>query len=550
MRLTDTIVGAIEDAGVDTVFGLPCEQMDPYYAALDESDVRHILARSEASAAIMADGYARASGGLGVADGVGGPGASQLGIGLVEADGASSPVLAITGDNPRDTRGNEVIQDGDNGAILDPYVKSSYDPATPERAVEDAAAAIREALAGVPAPTHLNLTGDLIAHEFEDGEAPSMPAFDRAFPTGRPAPDADALAAAVDALDDSERPVIVSGEGSLRSKAFDAVDGLARTLEAPVVTSMNGKGIVDETSDYAAGVAGRWGFCQVANDAVEEADTILVLGARMGELSTVDWTLYPEDATIVHVDLDPEWLGKTQAVDIPIQADVRAGASALAERVSATDARAERIERIAREREAWYEGHMDALTSDDVPIKPQRVFHEIENALPPEGVLVSATSFTGFFTGAFYRVREPGVGYIQARGSDGINYCLPQALGVQAARPDVPVVAASGDGAIGYHIAELETAVREDLPITLVVVNNQAFGSSKMSQMATSNVDNSTDLDPGTNYAAVAEGFGCDGQVIEDPDELPDAMAEAVASDHPTVLDVRVELYATPPVLV
>src|SRR6056297_3931950 len=141
-RVTDRIVSLFEQAGVDTVFGFPCEQMDPYYASLADSDLRHVLARSEAGAAMMADGYARTTFRAGVVDGVGGPGAANIGAGLVEADGASSPVVAVTGDNSRHTRGREVIQDADNEAILSPHVGASLEPATPTRAVEAAHRAV------------------------------------------------------------------------------------------------------------------------------------------------------------------------------------------------------------------------------------------------------------------------------------------------------------------------------------------------------------------------------------------------------------------------
>lgn len=549
MRLTDAVVGTFEAAGVDTVFGFPCEQMDPYYASLAESGVRHVLARSEASAAMMADGYARTGFRAGVVDGVGGPGAANLGVGLIEASGASSPVVAVTGDNSRHTRGREVIQDADNEAILGPHVVASYDPETPARAVEASRQVVREAVTGVPSPVHLNLTEDVLAAEIDEDDwtAPDVSA---EFPATRPEPEAGAVAEAAEILDDAERPVVIAGEGALRSRAWDAVTDLAHSLDAPVATSMNGKGAIAETDDHAVGVAGRWGFCRVANDAVSEADAILAVGCRLGELTTVGWSLLPEDASLVHVDLDPAWLGKTYEADVPIMADVRATVEQLAERVSGDPARADRIESLAEARREWFESHEDDLESDAQPIRPQRVFREVERRTPDDAIVVSATSFTGFFTGAFYRVREAGVKYLQARGSDGINYCLPQALGVQVANPDTAVVAVSGDGGIGYHIADLETAVREELPVTVVVANNQSLGSSKVSQMATTNTTLSTDFAPETDYAEVARGFGCEAAVVEDPADLPDLLGEAVDSDDPWLLDVRVDPYASPPVLV
>jgi len=546
-RTTDTIAALFERAGVETVFGFPCEQMDPYYASLDAADVRHVLARSEASAALMADGYARAARRLGVVDGVGGPGAAYLGVGLAEAAGASSPVLALTGGNDTATRGNGVIQDGDNEAILDPFAESTADAETPARAVEAVERAMRLSTAGVPGPTHVNLPEDVMREE-TDREPRADATAD--YPQSRPEPDADTVDEVAALVADADRPVVVAGEGVLRAGASDALTEFAEAADVPVVTSMNGKGAVAETEPYALGVVGRWGFCQVANDAVADADLVVGVGTRFGELTTVGWSLVPEDVPLVHVDLDPEWLGRNYEPTVGVRADLRAALTAFADAATGDTARADRVDSLAADRRAWREGFADDLTSDDAPVKPQRVMGELNDRVPAEGILVSATSLPGFFSGAFYETERAGLHYLQARGSDGINVCLPQALGVQAARPDTPVVALSGDGGIGYHIADLETAVREDLPVTVVVTNNDSLGSSKMSQMGTYNVDVSTDFHPGVDYAQVARGFGCAGERIEDPDRFGPALSEAIAADEPTLLDVQVDPFAAPPILV
>ncbi|MFC3957095.1 thiamine pyrophosphate-binding protein [Halovivax cerinus] len=557
-RVTDRIVDCFERAGVETVFGFPCEQLDPYYASLADSDLRHVLARSEASAALMADGYARASRSIGIVDGVSGPGAAYIGAGLCEAAGASSPVLALTGGNDRETRGKGVIQDADNEAILDPFTKTTADAETPGRAVEAVEAAMREATGGVPGPAHVNLPEDVVRAETDHEPRDDL---DATFPAARPRPSPAEIDAVLENLSDADRPVILAGEGIVRANAADELSAFAKRTNTPVVTSMNGKGAVAETAPYALGVVGRWGFCQVANDAVADADLVIGLGTRFGDLTTVGWSLVPEDAAVVHVDRDPAWLGRNYEADVPIGADLRATIDALNERIEAGEEsgladeaafadRADLIDELAAARDAWRESHADEFESDASPITPQRVIAELNRTLPADGVLVSATSFPGFFSGAFYEPAEPGLRYLQARGSDGINACLPQAIGVQLARPDVPVVALSGDGGIGYHIADLETAAREDLPLTVIVTNNESLGSSKMSQMGSYNVDQSTDFEPGIDYAQVARGFGCAGEVIEDPAALPDAVAAAIESDEPTLLDVYVDPYAAPPLLV
>lgn len=546
---TDLIVSLFEDGGVETVFGFPCEQMDPYYSSLADSSLRHVLARSEASAALMADGYARANRTVGVVDGVGGPGAAYIGAGLTEAHGASSPVLALTGDNERDVRGREVIQDADNEAILSPHTEVTFDAESPDRAVEAVESALRQMTTGVPKPAHVNLPGDVF-----DETSAYEPADDLSlsYPQDRPEPNPDRLEAVLDHLAAADAPVVLAGEGVVRAEAAEALTEFAARTNTPVVTSINGKGAVAETDPFALGVVGRWGFCEVANDALEAADLVVGLGTRFGDLTTVGWSLVPDDATVVHVDLDRAWLGKNCDADVAIHADLRATLRALVAAVdeAAYADRESRIESLADRREEWRQSHEDELRSDDEPISPARVVDELDRHVPADGVLVSATSYAGFFSGAFYEVERPGLGYLQARGSDGINVCLPQAIGVQLARPEADVVALSGDGGIGYHLTDLETAAREDLPLTVVVLNNDGLGSSTASQIGTDNFQLSTDFQEGVDYAAVARGLGCEGERIDSVERFEAALPAAIDSDAPTLLDVQVDPYAMPPILV
>lgn len=548
--MTDTttrIVEYFESSGIKTVFGFPCEQMDPYYSSLADSTVRHILGRSEASAALMADGYARASGRVGVVDGVGGPGAAYIGAGLCEAAGASSPVLALTGGNNRPIRGREVIQDGDNEAILAPHTETTFDAESGDRAVAAIHSAIRQITAGVPGPAHVNLPGDILSDEV----AHTPPTIDGSYPRLRPAPTSDEITAIHELLTTAETPLILAGEGVIRADASAELAAFATQTQTPVVTSVNGKGAVPETEPYAIGTVGRWGFCEPANEALENADLVIGVGTRFSDLTTVGWTLIADDADIVHVDRDPEWLGKNYDPAVAVLADIKPTLQALTDAADdvADATRTERIERLASERETWRERHESELTSNESPVKTQRIIGELNRVMPESSVLVSATSFAGFFSAAFYEVKRAGLGYLQARGSDGINVCLPQALGVQVARPDETVVALTGDGGIGYHIADLETAVREKLPVTVIVLNNDGLGSSKASQMASDGFTLSTDFNPDVDYAQVARGFGCQAERIDDSEPFAAALETAVESDEPTLLDVKVNPFTLPPII-
>lgn len=548
MNVADKIVDFFETSEISHLFGFPSEQLEPYYASLSGSELRHVLCRSEAAASIMADGYARTSFKVGICDGVGGCGATNLSIGMIEAKGASSPLLVMTGDNARDVRGKEIIQGANNLNILDELTKNSYDPENGERILQSLKQAIKESITGIPSPVHVNICTDILEEQI-DSEIKKAP--NLKYPAFRPEPDEESVKSAEKILKEAEKPVILSGEGSLRSQAWDEVVKLAEKTHTPVITSMNGKGIIPETNSHSAGVVGKWGCCETANNVIGESDAVLAIGTKLGELTTVGWSNIPEDAKIIHVDLDSEWLGKNYDVDLPIMADIKATISSILDRIDSDDFsdREDRISRISQNKEEWWESNKDDFESDEVPINPARVVSDLYNVFPDDSILVSSTSNSGWFTSAYYRIREPGVKYIQARGSDGINYAFPQALGAKIANPDNPVAVVSGDGGFGYHISELETAVREDLPVTVVLLNNQGLMSSRLSQFANWDTTFSTEFDPDVDYAQIAGGYGCEADLIEDPQNIESALENGLSSDVPTLLDIRVNPDAIPPLI-
>ncbi len=548
MNVSDEIVNFFENSDVSYLFGFPSEQLESYYTSLSGSELRHILCRSEAAASIMADGYARTSFKVGICDGVGGCGATNLSIGMVEAKGASSPLVVMTGDNARDIRGKEVIQGANNIKILNEFTKNSYDPENGERVLHSLKQALKESITGVPAPVHVNICTDLLEEQF-DSRIEGLSNLE--YPAFRPEPDKESVDSAVKILKEAEKPVIVSGEGSIRSQAWEEVLELAEKTHTPVITSMNGKGIIPETNPYSAGVVGKWGCCETANDVIGKSDAILAIGTKLGQLTTAGWSNIPEDAKIIHVNLDSEWLGKNYDVDLPIMADIRATVGKILENIDPDDfaGRKDRISEISQNKDEWRNSKKDDFESDELPINPARVVSDLNKVFPEDTILVSSTSNSGWFTSAYYQVREAGVRYIQARGSDGINYAFPQALGAKVANPDKPVAVVTGDGGFGYHISELETAVREDLPVTVVLLNNQGLMSSKLSQWVNWDVTFSTNFDPGVNYAKIARGYGCEADLIEDPQDIESALENGLSSGVPTLLDIRVNPDAIPPVL-
>jgi acetolactate synthase-1/2/3 large subunit len=446
------------------------------------------------------------------------------------------------------TRRRAGIQDFDQIAILKPFTKESFDLDEPARVDEIISQAFAIATTGAPGPVHVNIPEDVLGSGVEEDEIHPK---DFTFPCHRPFPDEERVRSSVELLAKAEKPTILAGEGVLRSGAWDELLKVAESLKAPVVTSPNAKGAISEKHELSVGPSGKWGACPVANEMLSDADAILAVGNRFGELSTASWTLIPPRAKIIQIGIDPMWLGRNYKVDLPILADAKVALKRLAEELSERKIRANenRFEKIQKMKKDFFEEHESSLNSGEIPINPARVVAELQRAIPKDAIVASETSFTGYYMTAFYQVVEAGPRFIQSRGAHGINYCLPHAIGAKAADPDKCVVAVCGDGGVGYYISELETTVRENLPIVVLVFNNGCLAATKTHQFAKRGFAISQDLSSDTDYAKVAEGFGAEGVVVDEPEDLEGALKSAISSRVSTLIDIRIDPSALPPIL-
>ena len=550
-RVAQTIAQTLKAYGTEYFFFVTGGDQD-LWIALDDAGIRLINCRSEKAATYMADGYARVSGKPGFVYGQYGPGVSNVAAGLADPYWSMSPVISLTTSTRTTSKERYEYQELDQLPMNSAVTRWNKAIVRPERAAEMVRAAIRAATGNPPGTAHLEIPADMLRADID-----SVPIYrDTAFgqvPSLRTAPPAEAVQALVDAVLTAERPVLIAGNGALISQAWNEVQTLAEMLSLPVATSMGGKGSISEDHDLALGVIGRYSR-KVANDLVREADLALVIGCRLGGLVSDSYKVPAPDARILHIDIDTNALGTTYREEISVQADAKLALQAMIDDVSRRGAQRERTSwaQQARERvKAWTNQlHEAAERAPEQPIHPAAVMQALRAALQPADIVAADTGYMGAWTGALYPVTAPGRNYIRAAGS--LGWAFPAALGASLAAPDRKVVCVSGDGGIGYHLGEIETALRCQIPLLVVVLNNSSLAFEYHEQKINWNnrivpqVNDYLDVD----YSAVARAFGAGGSHITNSRDLADAIRDGLAADRLTVLDVRVDKEVPGPVTV
>lgn len=507
--------------------------------------VQPVLAHTEKAAAYMADAYGRVSGRPGVvaAQSVG---AANLAAGLQDAFLGRSPVLAITGRKRTAHQHRNAYQELPHAPLYAPVTKF----AAQVDAAEDLPRAFRQAWSAAvnlpPRPVHLDLNG-LMGEFVETTETAEPPAAlgHWSAPAHRPAPDPQAVRALAKALLSVEKVAIVAGDAAALSGCGPELLAVAQALAAPIATSLGARGIVSTRHPLHVGVVGNYS-APPANEIACAAEMILYVGCDTGDQVTHYWKVpAPGALRIVQIDADPLEFHRSYAAEATVQADPKAALAALA---------AELGPRPARDGAylAWAQGVMEAwraavaprLASDAVAIDPARLAAEITKALPPDGILVADTGYSGIWTGTLVDL-EPTQTYLRAAGS--LGWAFPAALGAKlAAGAARKVVCWSGDGALYYHLPELETARRRGIAVVLVVNNNSGFGQgwpNYLKQAGNRPVAAEQVLRFGpTDFAQVAQGFGVAGIRVERPAEIGPALARALAMDAPVVVDVATDI--------
>jgi len=368
-----------------------------------------------------------------------------------------------------------------------------------------------------------------------------------AVPSYRAPPDPADLAAAASVLASARRLAIVAGAGAMLSCAGEALLRLARRLAAPVATSLGARGIIDTRDPLSVGTVGGYG-APPANEIVHAADCVLVVGSHLGDQPTLDWRVPAPGTRIVQIDADPAEIGRNYPNTLPLPADPRAAVEALAEMIVGTPPD-DAFARWAAGRVAtWRDAMAPHFTSGAVPIRPDRLCAEITAVLPRDAILVADTGYSGIWTATCVELAPPQT-YLRAAGS--LGWSFPAAIGAKCACPDRPVLCFCGDGAIHYHLAELETARRLGLPLVLVINNNAGFGQGlpnvrRLQGNRPGNAEEIIRFGP-TDFARVAEAFGVRGIRVDEPAAIAPALRDALSHPGPVVVDVATDIETRAP---
>lgn len=554
MRVTDYILAAIRDQGVDHCFidlgGLNDTFMPPLTGT---EGLKPIVAAFEGGAAYMADGYSRASGKLGVCFGIGGPGVLNMTTALAAAKVDRSSVLAISGEVARSWEGMGGFQDASGGGIDDIDVLERITGLS----LSTASSAVvphhlRHAITYAKtqrSPAHLSVPVDVqkaqINHDWDPVPQSLLSA---------KFVDDDALDHVVELLDDAENQnvVILAGPGVLHSGGIDALRSFAERFDIPVSTTLSGKGLLPDDHPLSLGVFG-YGGSRWAIDAIraDDVDILLVIGSDLSQRDTMQWDpkMLPSKA-LVHVDADPLLIGRTWASEVPLVANPAIALERLATLDNAAgleagrDKRRSFLEKIRGQGPRRY--NLEDTESDAAPMHPARVITELRNAYPDDGVLCVDSGAHRAWCAEYWDIRQPGT-HFSLTNLGPMGGAIPLGIGAKLAQPERPMMVVTGDGCMLMHGMEIHTAARENIPMIIAVMNNRSYGNIyyRASKMGPG-PEHLTDI-TGIDWVGFAQSMGAAGEKVESPGDVAEAVSRALAHRGPYLLDLPVDkTYPTP----
>ncbi len=537
------VIKALEQEGVEVVFGHPGGAILPAYDPILDSPIRHILARHEQGAGHMAEGYAHATGRVGVAIATSGPGGTNLVTALADAYMDSVPIVAITGQVPTAAVGGDAFQEADITGITMPVTKHNEmvrDPARIPGAIREA---FHIASTGRPGPVLIDLPKDVLNAKtpYQASEVLHLPGYK---PTRRG--NGKMVRAAVKALLSAERPVIYAGGGLVKAQAHEELRRLAERLELPVVTTLMARGVFPDSHPLHLGMPGMHGHWPAVT-AMQRADLLIALGARFDDRVTGNLAAFAPHATVIHVDVDPAEIGKNRQADVPIVGDVRIVLeqllqvleSKLVDGAEAADSQSWR-ETVKQ----WKIDHpLSWQQQPDGPLKPQTVIEAIGQKLAGRGVVVTGVGQHQMWSAQLIRYERPRT-WINSGGLGTMGFCVPAAIGAKVGVGQTPVVAIDGDGSFQMTLQELATAKTEGVNVIFCVVNNGALGMVRQWQELFYN-ERFSQIDLGfdvPDLVKLADAYGIPGFRCERAEDVEPVLDKAFAvADSPVLIDFRVD---------
>ncbi|MFK0382473.1 thiamine pyrophosphate-binding protein [Agrobacterium sp. NPDC090273] len=543
----DTVSGAealvemLAANGVRHVFGLCGDTSLPFYDALHRLDhgMTHILARDERSAGYMAEAYAKVSGKVGVCEGPSGGGATYLLPAVVEANESSVPVLGITSDVPVTSRGRYPLTELDQQRLYGSLTKWNGTADLPSQVPGLVRAAFRAMTTGRAGATHICMPYDIQKQRLDASALWVQPGHD-SYPASRSVPARAEIVAAAQMLRKADNPVLICGGGVMLSGGTAELAALAELLDAPVCTTVTGKGTIAESHPLAGGVVGANGGTPESRAIVEAADLVMFVGCRAGSTTTENWRVPSNNIPIIHLDIDASVIGANYKVASILVGDAKASLSELTNAL--TDHR-KRHGNTAKERvaaaQAAKRNRLAALAADETkPLVPERILQALNRIATPETIVVADPGTPCPYVSCYFEIQKAGRSFLTNRAHGALGYSLSAAIGAWYAKPDSKVVAIMGDGSFGFTVGELETVARLGIPLVIIVVSNATFGWIKASQK--SGYDEryfSVDFTL-TDHARIAAGNGIESYTVADPLDLEPRLREAFASDRAVLIDI------------
>lgn len=546
----------LERLGVEVVFGLTGHTIIGMLDALGKSRIRYVSTRHEQVAAHAADGYARATGKPGVLLTHLGPGLTNAATGVANAALDSIPMVVIAGDVQSYFHGRHphqevnLHQDADQYQIYRPFCKRVYRVGNARDLPRVIERAFHLAVTGRPGPVLVDVPMDVFSTSLPIDAFAKLPA-----EVARPSIDPATADRIVAALAAAERPVLYAGGGVLSARASAELAALAEALELPIAHSLMGKGVVREDHPLLLGMTGFWGT-PIANEKCRTADVILGVGTRFAEANSSSWdprfTFSIPPTRLIHIDADEAEIGRNFPTELGVVADAKLALAALAAAAAATKHRNRgslRLE-IAQGRRAFAANWADQYNSTQFPMRPERILRELRQAVPEDGYIVTDVGWNKNGVGQQFPITVPGT-FITPSGLATMGFGPAAALGVKMARPDRAVVALVGDGAFGSNPSVVATAMEAGLGVVWLVMDNAAFGTIAGLTNMHYGWEFGCLFEAGgqryrTDFAQIARGYGADGVLIRSAEELGPALAAALASGRPTVIQAPMENAPTP----
>src|SRR6478736_91411 len=538
MRAADALMEALKAEGTRHIFGIPGGANLPIYDAVHDADITHIQARHEQGAGHMAEGYAKASGRVGVAFATSGPGATNLITPIADAIMDSVPTVFVTGQVRTELIGTDGFQEADVNGITMPVVKHSLMVQDPRKIPEYVHAAFHIASTGRPGPVLVDIPQDLSRADIEYEpmtETPNLPGY-------KPSTEGNIkqIRIAAKAIANANRPILYTGGGVVNANAAEELRELAGSDRFPVTSTVMGLGAFPAPHEQWLGMLGMHGT-RTANYAMDNADLIVAIGARFDDRITGKLSEFAPRAKFIHLDIDPAEISKNVPAHIPIVGDAKEVLPKLTKEYRAVKADRSRLDPWWDQIRAWQEEYpLGYEDSSDNEIKPQRMIQAMYAATGGDAIITSDVGQHQMWCAQYYDFSKPRR-WINSGGLGTMGFGLPSAIGAKVACPDELVVCLAGDGSLVMTCQELATAVEHGIDVKVFIMNNGYLGMVRQWQeLFWDKRYSAVDMGKSPDWVKLAEAFGATGMRVDQDGEMNEAMRAAIDTPGPVVLDVRV----------